>query len=63
MYALFDFAKGIAIKELWVYTGSSDDIAISFYKRIGFEVLGSAGNSARGRTMDDSDVVLKRILQ
>src|SRR5208283_1776697 len=55
MYALIDFAKSIAVKELWVYTGAADDIAVSFYKSLGFEVLGSAGNWAPGRTMDDSD--------
>jgi GNAT superfamily N-acetyltransferase len=36
MYALIDFAKGIQVKELWVYTGSADDIAVNFYKSLGF---------------------------
>ena len=62
MYALTDFARHLAVKELWVYTGSSDDIAVSFYKSLGFEFLGSAADSARGRTMHDSDMVLRRIL-
>jgi GNAT superfamily N-acetyltransferase len=61
MYALIDFAKSIAVKELWVYAGAADDIAVSFYKSLGFEVLGSAGNWAPGRTMDDSDIVLRRM--
>jgi RimJ/RimL family protein N-acetyltransferase len=62
MCALIKFAQSIAAKELWVYTGSSDDIAVSFYKSLGFEFLGSAADSARGRTMDDSDIVLRRML-
>lgn len=62
MYALIEFARRIGLEELWVYTGSSDDIAVSFYKSLGFELLGCAADWAPGRTMDDSDVVLKRIL-
>jgi len=62
MYALIDFAKGIQVKELWVYTGSADDIAVNFYKSLGFELLGCAAELAPGRTTDDSDVVLKRML-
>ena len=58
MYALIDFAKGIQAKELWVYTRSADDIAVNFYKGLGFELLGCAAEWAPGRTMDDSDVVL-----
>ena len=62
MYALIDFAKGIQVKKLWVYTGSSDDIAVNFYKSLGFEHLGCAAESAPGRTMDNFDIVLKRML-
>jgi ribosomal protein S18 acetylase RimI-like enzyme len=62
MYALFDFARSIGCQELWVYTGSSDDVAVSFYKSLGFEVLGSAADWAPGQTMDDSDIVLRRML-
>jgi hypothetical protein len=62
MYTLIDFAKSIRVKELWVYTGSADDIAVNFYKNLGFELLGCAADWAPGRTMDDSDVVLKRML-
>ena len=32
MDALFEVARSIGSQELWVYTGSSDDIAVSFYK-------------------------------
>jgi ribosomal protein S18 acetylase RimI-like enzyme len=46
MHALIDFARNIAVKELWVYTGSSDDIAVSFYKSLGFELLGCAAEWA-----------------
>jgi ribosomal protein S18 acetylase RimI-like enzyme len=63
MDALIDFAKSIQFKELWVYTGSSDNIAVNFYKSLGFELLGCAADLAPGRTMDDSDVVLKRMIQ
>jgi ribosomal protein S18 acetylase RimI-like enzyme len=62
MCALIKFAQSIAAKELWVYTGSSDDIAVSFYKSLGFEVLGAAADWAPGRTMDNSDIVLRCIL-
>jgi len=58
--ALIDFARSIAVKELWVYTGLSDQIAVSFCKILGFELLGCAGDWAHGRTMDDSDVLLRR---
>ena len=51
MHALVGFARHIAVKELWVYTGSSDDIAVSFYKSLGFEVLGSAAGWAPGRAL------------
>jgi ribosomal protein S18 acetylase RimI-like enzyme len=62
MYALLDVARSIGCQELWVYTGSSDHIALSFYDSLGFEVLGSAAEWARGRTMKDSDVVMRRVL-
>jgi ribosomal protein S18 acetylase RimI-like enzyme len=62
MHALIDFARHIAVKELWVYTGSSDNIAVNFYRSLGFEVLGAAADWAPGRTMDISDIVLRRIL-
>ena len=48
--------------ELWVYTGLQDAVARSFYTSLGFEVLGPASEYARGKTTDDSDIVLKRIL-
>ena len=53
MHLLWDFARSIACKELWVYTGSLDDIAVRFYKSLGFEVLGTADQWAHGQTMDD----------
>jgi GNAT superfamily N-acetyltransferase len=62
MYALFDLARSNGCQELLVYTGSSDDVAISFYRSLGFEVLGSAAECATGQTMDDSDIVLRRII-
>ena len=62
MYALIDFARQIAVKELWVYTGSSDNIAVNFYRSLSFEELGVAADWAPGRTMDDSDIILRRIL-
>ena len=62
MYLLWDFARSVAGQALWVYTGSSDDIAVRFYKSLGFEVLGTAAQSAHGQTMDDSDIILRRML-
>ena len=62
MHALIGFARGFGCKELWVYTGSADDIAVSFYESLGFEIVGPAGECARGLTMDGSDTVLRRIL-
>jgi GNAT superfamily N-acetyltransferase len=62
MYALFDITRTNGCQELWVYTGSSDDVAVSFYKSLGFEVLGAATEWAPGRTMEDSDIVLSRML-
>jgi RimJ/RimL family protein N-acetyltransferase len=56
-------AREVACKELWVYTGSADKVAIEFYQRLGFAVVGFARECARGQTMDDSDVVLKRAIQ
>jgi len=63
IYAIFAVARSIGPKERWVYTGSSDDIAVSFYKTLGFEVLGSPVEWACGRTMKDSDIVLRRMIQ
>jgi ribosomal protein S18 acetylase RimI-like enzyme len=48
--------------ELWVYTDSYNDVARTFYTSLGFEVLGQASVYAPGKTMDDSDIVLRRIL-
>jgi ribosomal protein S18 acetylase RimI-like enzyme len=62
MHALFDVARSISSRQLWVYTGSSDDGALCFYKSLGFEVLGSAADWAPGQTMEDSDIVLRRML-
>jgi GNAT superfamily N-acetyltransferase len=62
MCALFNVARSIGSQELWVYTGLSDVIAVGFYKNLGFEVLGSAADWVPGQTMDDSDVVLRRML-
>src|SRR6516165_1985326 len=62
MHALIEFAQSLDCKELWVYTGSSDLVAVGFYRSLGFELLGTAADWASGRTMDDSDIVLRRIL-
>jgi len=48
--------------ELWVYTGSHDDVARIFYISLGFEVLGPASDYAPRKTMDHSDIVLRRRL-
>jgi ribosomal protein S18 acetylase RimI-like enzyme len=62
MNGLIEFARRMAVEELWVYTGSSDSIAVCFYESLGFKLLGTAADWAQDRTMDDSDIVLRRIL-
>jgi GNAT superfamily N-acetyltransferase len=57
---LIAFAQEIGCKTLWVYTGSKDKAAMRFYQSLGFGIVGVAGKCARGRTMDNSDVVLRR---
>ena len=57
-----DNARHTGFKELWIYTGARDEIARMFYVGLGFEVLGPARECAPARTMDDSDIVLRRIL-
>jgi len=55
-------ARSTGSTELWVYTDSQDDVARNFYTSLGFEVLGPASDYASGKTTDDSDIVLRRIL-
>jgi RimJ/RimL family protein N-acetyltransferase len=55
-------ARDAGSTELWVYTDRHDEVARIFYLSLGFEVLGPASDYAAGKTMDDSDIVLKRIL-
>jgi GNAT superfamily N-acetyltransferase len=62
IHQLCDAARTAGSTELWVYTDLHDDVARSFYTSLGFEVLGPASEYAPGRTTDDSDIVLKRIL-
>jgi RimJ/RimL family protein N-acetyltransferase len=62
VYALIEFDRSLDCKELWVYTGSSDHVAITFYQKLGFELLGTAVDWAPGQTMNDADAVLRRIL-
>ena len=62
IHAIVDYARTMSCKELWVYTGFSDEIAKSFYLSQGFEFLGTAIEWAPGQTMGDSDIVLRRML-
>ena len=62
IHQLYRTVRTAAFKELWVYTGSQDEIARSFYISLGFEILGPARDCAPARTMDDSDIVLRGIL-
>jgi ribosomal protein S18 acetylase RimI-like enzyme len=62
IHRLYDATRTAGSTELWVYTGLDDDVARSFYTRLGFEVLGPASEYAPGKTTDNSDIVLKRIL-
>ena len=62
IHQLCDAARAAGPTELWIYTSLHDDAARSFYTSLGFEVLGPASEYAPGKTTDDSDIVLKRIL-
>ena len=62
IHQLCDAARGTRSTELSVYTSLEDEVARSFYTSLGFEVLGPASEYAPGKTTDDSDIVLKRIL-
>jgi ribosomal protein S18 acetylase RimI-like enzyme len=59
IHKLCHVARSAGSRELWVYTGQEDEAARQFYRSLGFEVLGPASDYARGRSMDDSDIVLK----
>lgn len=59
IHATADCARTMGCKELWVYTGASDAAARHFYTRLDFKLLGSARDRAPGKTIDDSDIVLK----
>jgi RimJ/RimL family protein N-acetyltransferase len=63
IHVLAEYAEVVGYKELWVYTDSPNEPARSFYSKLGFKLLGSARNNARGQTMDDSDLVLKLPLE
>jgi GNAT superfamily N-acetyltransferase len=60
--AICDFVRNLTCTELWVYTGATDNVAIKFYTSLGFKLLGPAVEWAPGRTMDDSDIVMRRVL-
>jgi RimJ/RimL family protein N-acetyltransferase len=62
IHQLSRVARNAGSTELWVYTGSDNNIARTFYLSIGFEVLGPASDYAPGQTMDNSDIVLRRAL-
>jgi RimJ/RimL family protein N-acetyltransferase len=59
---LADYARQIVSGELLVYTGFDDQIAQSFYTKVGFELVGPAREHAPGKTMDHSDIVLRPVL-
>jgi GNAT superfamily N-acetyltransferase len=59
IHQLRDTARIAGATQLWVYTGSRDDAARAFYISLGFEILGSASDYAHGKTLDDSDIVLR----
>ena len=60
--AVCDFADNLAYKELWVYTDAADNVAIKFYTSLNFQLLGAARDCASGKTMADSDIILRRTL-
>ena len=59
IHQLCTVARSAGSRELWVYTGREDEVARLFYRNLGFEVLGPASHYSRGKTMDNSDIVLK----
>ena len=59
---LYHVIRSVGSTELWVYTGSDDEVARTFYTNLGFEVLGAASEYASGKTLGDSDIVLRRNL-
>jgi RimJ/RimL family protein N-acetyltransferase len=59
IHSLSDRTREMDCNELWVYTSPSDEAARHFYTKLGFQLLGLARDYAPGKTMDDSDVVLK----
>src|SRR5208282_4505321 len=63
IHSLVNTARTINCREIWVYTGSDDHIARSFYTSLDFKVLGPAKECAPGKTMSPSDVVLRRQLE
>ena len=58
IHQLSGVARNIGSTELWVY----DDAARIFYMSLGFSVLGPAYDYAPGKSMDNSDIVLRRML-
>jgi hypothetical protein len=44
MNALFEFARSLTRKELWIYNGVSEELARTFYKSLGFDLLRPAKN-------------------
>ncbi len=52
-------ALEIGCQELWVFT---EEKTANFYQRLGFEVLGQAGEIAPGQTHTPEDLVLKRVI-
>ena len=62
IHQLCHAARDTGSTELWVYTDRHNEVARIFYLSLAFEVLGPASDYAPGKTMDDSDIVLRRIL-
>jgi ribosomal protein S18 acetylase RimI-like enzyme len=60
---LVEVARRNHCRQLWVYTGATDKIAILFYQSLGFSIAGAARDVAYGRTSDDADVVLRRNIE
>jgi RimJ/RimL family protein N-acetyltransferase len=63
IHALSSFARTISCEELWVYTDSTNSIALDFYQRLNFDLLGEARKYAPRRTANPTDIVLRRPLR
>lgn len=59
---LVSLAQKQGAKELWVYTDAANEPAQQLYEKLNFERMGTAEQCAPGKTMNDSDIVFRRLI-